>query len=115
MGGRGVWKMDGSRLERRAQGTPDAGTSHLCVGMVSCSGRESAKEAVIAEKPTLFWAQARLPLSNYRGAKILAGRDRLIEEKGPLVRCIECIVHNSTRHGRPPEMRLKVGRLGRGG
>src|SRR5229473_5539556 len=102
-----------SRFVRMAPSITDAATSHLCVGMVSCSGRESAKEAVIAEKPTLFWAQARLPLSNYRGAKILAGRDRLIEEKGPLVRCIECIVHNSTRHRRPPEMRLKVGRLGR--
>src|SRR6266851_3158751 len=34
---------------------------------------------------------------NLKAKKILAGRDRLIEENGPLVRCIECVAHATRR------------------
>src|SRR6266851_3647928 len=32
-----------------------------------------------------------------KAKKILVGRARLIEEKGPLVRCIECVAHATRR------------------
>src|SRR2546427_11507188 len=35
--------------------------------------------------------------ANLKAKKILAGRDRLIEENGPLVRCIECVAHATRR------------------
>src|SRR5216683_2290617 len=34
---------------------------------------------------------------NLKAKKILVGRARLIEEKGPLVRCIECVAHATRR------------------
>src|SRR6266851_7068726 len=38
-----------------------------------------------------------LNIVNLKAKKILAGRDRLIEENGPLVRCIECVAHATRR------------------
>src|SRR5713101_8347439 len=35
--------------------------------------------------------------ANLKAKKILVGRDRLIEENGPLVRCIECVAHATRR------------------
>src|SRR5712692_739910 len=35
--------------------------------------------------------------TNLKAKKILVGRDRLIEENGPLVRCIECVAHATRR------------------
>src|SRR5690348_12285679 len=51
---------------------------------------------------------------NLKAKKILADKDRLIEERGPLMRCLECVAQATpSGTGGPREIRLKVGRLGR--
>ena len=64
---------------------------------------------------TLDNASATLTSANLKAKKILADKDRLIEERGPLMRCLECVAQATPSGTGGPRDEVEGRAVGPGG